>query len=49
MPDTRLTRISAGGKYAIATRNQWALQGAQDCLRKDWIDRRFVRIYQGLY
>jgi selenide,water dikinase len=41
-----LVILSAGGRYAIATRNGMAVEGRWVWRWKDWIDRRFMRQFQ---
>lgn len=40
-----LALISAGNRYAIATRGRWTAAGAWVWRWKDWVDRRFMRRY----
>jgi len=41
-----LVILSAGERYAIATKGGYALEGAWVWAWKDWIDRRFTQRFQ---
>ena len=40
--------ITTGGRYAIASRGRWSAEGAWLWTVKDWIDRRFMRMFDAL-
>jgi selenide,water dikinase len=43
-----LTIVTTGGKYAVASRGGWSVEGAWVWKVKDWIDVRWMKKYQEL-
>lgn len=43
-----LALINTGAKYVISSRGNWSVEGRWVWLWKDWIDRRFMLLYNEL-